>query len=43
MVSIHMAKNAKYTFPYMLISVRIKNSHGTYNDHINDITNQPTV
>ena len=27
----------------MLISVQIKNSHAAYNDHINDIANQPTV
>ena len=27
----------------MLISDKIKNSHAAYNDHSNNITNQPTV
>ena len=27
----------------MLISVKIKNSHAAYNDHSNNIANQPTV
>ena len=27
----------------MLISVEIKNSHAAYNDHSNNIANQPTV
>ena len=27
----------------MLISVKIKNSHAIYNDHSNNIENQPTV
>ena len=27
----------------MLISVKIKNSHAAYNDHSNDIANEPTV
>ena len=33
----------RYTLPYMLISVKIKNSHAADNDHSNNITNQPTV
>ena len=38
-----MAKNAKYTPSYMLILVKIKNSHAAYNDHSNNIVNQPIV
>ena len=35
----------KYTPLYMLISVKIKNSHAPYNDHstCNNIANQPTT
>ena len=33
----------KYIQPYMLISVKIKNSHVAYNDFSNNIENQPTV
>ena len=44
MFSIYMAKNAKYTPPYMLMMlVKIKNSHAAYNDHSNNTENQPTV
>ena len=33
----------KYTLPYMLISIKIKNSHAAYNDHSNNIGNEPTI
>ena len=32
-----------YPSPYMLISVKIKDSHAAYNGHSNNIVNQPTV
>ena len=38
------AKNRfSVALPYMLISIKIKNSHAIYNDHSNNTANQPTV
>ena len=32
-----------YTPPIILLSVKIKNSHAAYNDHSNNIANQPSL